>query len=382
MTPSTVLFQSPNRIGLGHLSRLLAIALELKRADPSVRTPFIVEGDGHGLIAAHGMPEFNLPSSFDLIESGRWNDWEGPDRHALVQDVAWALLRRFAPRLVVFDCFPNVTVAHAAFEMGIPAAVCLRKAKAINSYFDRLRQLTSQVQLVIVPHTEEEFPVPDDIRPRTRFTGPIVRPAPDGEVPFERRPGSRLAVISGGGGGFPSVADFYNLAIAAFARARAARPDLEAVLIAGPLFKDWWSLDLTDGMRVIPFEPRLSRLFAAADVVICQAGYNTVAEITSLGVPAIVVPAERKADDQLARAQSHASHVFQVYDGTNPDAVAALLLRTIDSPVRPVRRELPTDGAAIAASCLLELMASQSLSAHTPPAVTAPPVTPVPLPAS
>jgi UDP-N-acetylglucosamine:LPS N-acetylglucosamine transferase len=47
----------------------------------------------------------------------------------------------------------------------------------------------------------------------------------------------------------------------------------------------------------------LPDLIAAADLVICQAGYNTLGEVQAAGTPAIVVPAQRGLDDQNARAQ-------------------------------------------------------------------------------
>ena len=43
----TVLFHGPNRIGLGHLNRLSAIALALKKKSPHVRPLFAVEGGAH-----------------------------------------------------------------------------------------------------------------------------------------------------------------------------------------------------------------------------------------------------------------------------------------------------------------------------------------------
>ena len=91
--PQTILFQPPNHIGLGHISRLLAIALAVRRAAPDTRTPFIVEGDGHGLIAAHGLPEINLPGSVDLYETQKWSGWDRAARHLLVLDLATTLLR-------------------------------------------------------------------------------------------------------------------------------------------------------------------------------------------------------------------------------------------------------------------------------------------------
>lgn len=42
--------------------------------------------------------------------------------------------------------------------------------------------------------------------------------------------------------------------------------------------------------RQVPYEDRMSLFYEAADVVVCRAGANTVAEITVVGVPSLVVP--------------------------------------------------------------------------------------------
>jgi predicted glycosyltransferase len=59
-------------------------------------------------------------------------------------------------------------------------------------------------------------------------------------------------------------------------------------------------------VRVIPFDPHIISTFANADVVICQGGYNTIAELTGLGRQTICVPAHREFDDQFERALSSA----------------------------------------------------------------------------
>jgi UDP-N-acetylglucosamine--N-acetylmuramyl-(pentapeptide) pyrophosphoryl-undecaprenol N-acetylglucosamine transferase len=42
--------------------------------------------------------------------------------------------------------------------------------------------------------------------------------------------------------------------------------------------------------RVVPFEDRMALLYAAADLVVCRAGAQTVAELSATGVPSVLVP--------------------------------------------------------------------------------------------
>jgi UDP-N-acetylglucosamine--N-acetylmuramyl-(pentapeptide) pyrophosphoryl-undecaprenol N-acetylglucosamine transferase len=49
--------------------------------------------------------------------------------------------------------------------------------------------------------------------------------------------------------------------------------------------------------EVLPFIEDMARAYADADLVLCRAGATTVAELTALGKPAILVPYPYAADD-------------------------------------------------------------------------------------
>jgi UDP-N-acetylglucosamine--N-acetylmuramyl-(pentapeptide) pyrophosphoryl-undecaprenol N-acetylglucosamine transferase len=42
--------------------------------------------------------------------------------------------------------------------------------------------------------------------------------------------------------------------------------------------------------EMVPYEERMALLYAAADVMVCRAGAMTVAELTEVGVPSVLVP--------------------------------------------------------------------------------------------
>src|SRR5207237_7997299 len=55
---------------------------------------------------------------------------------------------------------------------------------------------------------------------------------------------------------------------------------------------------------VVPFIDDMQEVYTAADLVICRAGATTLAELTTLGKPAILIPYPYAADDhQRANAE-------------------------------------------------------------------------------
>jgi UDP-N-acetylglucosamine--N-acetylmuramyl-(pentapeptide) pyrophosphoryl-undecaprenol N-acetylglucosamine transferase len=363
MARRTILFQPTNHIGLGHISRLIAIALAVREADPDCRAPFVIEGHGHGLTEAHGLPSLSLPSRYELLETPNWRSFDLTERRLLALDLATSLLQTLAPDLIVFDCLPNPAMMNAALERRVPIAICLRRAKDMRVYFDPLLAIAAAVRLVLIAHDEGECEVPAALRPRTRFTGPIVRRphlASRQASAQAATAGRPLIVITGGGGGYPRTVEFYNLALAAFARARQQRPNLDGLLITGPLFTDWWQLHLVDGLRCLPFDPHLAETLAEASLVICQAGYNTVAEISALRVPAICLPAERGVDDQFARARdtAAASPAFELCTDADAATLAQRMLHRLNAAELRSPPLQIAPGAARAAESLLAVLNS------------------------
>lgn len=363
MSVPTILFQPPNHRGLGHISRLLAIALATRDACANVRTPFLIDGHAHGLVEAYGLPHVSLVPGHDLYDTPVWSAWPMSERQGLAMDVALALIRHAKPDLLVFDCFPNPAVVHAGMERRLPIVLCLRKSRQMAAYFDMLRPFWPVVELVLVAHAEGECEVPAALRSRTVFTGPIVRPAPPGPPVEPPVPlGDKLVVITGGGGGIPETVHFYNLAIDAFARAREREPALSAYLVAGPLFTGWSRLKMTKDLRVVPFDPHLSQTLARAGLIVCQGGYNTVSEILPLGVPVVCMPAGTLADDQFERAEIAARRTpnFHAYTGDDPAALASLMLNGL-SAGRTAMPDGPsaTAGARTAATRLLDMLSAR-----------------------
>ena len=102
----------------------------------------------------------------------------------------------------------------------------------------------------------------------------------------------------------------------------------------GPNFNDERTiarLKAEAGMKVLGSCANLVDAIAAADLVMAEGGYNTVAEIRLAQVPAVFLPSARGLDDQLARVQPLADRsqalVFddQASSSTVADTVRSLL---------------------------------------------------------
>ncbi len=321
----TVLFHPLNHIGLGHINRLAVIALALRELDKNVRTPFVVEEAAHVLLDALGLPYVPLPSSHAMSSSAAWAAWTEGERSALQARIAESVLRSVAPQAVVFDFLPNPAFADAVVKSEIPIVLCLREMRDLASYLAQTGSLLEHVRLIVVPHPPGTISLPENLAAKSCFVGQIARQAAPMPI-SEHDPAAPRIVISGGGGGYPGTVEFYNFAMKALAALRGRYPALKAQLVAGPLFRDWFLLQSIDGLALIPFEPDTSSRFANADLVICQAGYNTVAELEQLRTRTVLLPAERQWDDQFARAGRVTGErkTFRVFRGKTPVELANL----------------------------------------------------------
>jgi UDP-N-acetylglucosamine--N-acetylmuramyl-(pentapeptide) pyrophosphoryl-undecaprenol N-acetylglucosamine transferase len=160
--------------------------------------------------------------------------------------------------------------------------------------------------------------------------------------PARDRAGARAAldlpldrfVLLAVGGSLGSAA--LNTAVEGFVAASADRADLAVHHVAGERFVDGLAASANAGARaggilyhVVGYEDRMPQAYAAADVVLARAGASTVAELTAVGVPSILVPWPGAADDhQTANASPLA------------EAGAALLLPESDLSVARLQREI------------------------------------------
>ncbi|HET7475902.1 MAG TPA: glycosyltransferase [Dermatophilaceae bacterium] len=288
-TGPTVLFQSHNRRGLGHLMRGLNIAREVLTLRPDARVVMHTRSAAAPLFCPDG-----VTCLVDTQEPAA--GWQ-------------QALAELDPDIVVYD---TLVPADPDAE-GLPARsrVVYVMRRSVTDQHDRILagDFLRRCDAVVVPHTQEEFgrPLEPELQARTVFAGTIAR-RPDArrtERVRERyaiRPGVPLLVSTAGGGGFAETAVPFFDAVAAVDAELASRlgpAGFQHVVVLGPHYAGP-APDLPHA-RVVDVEPDLVDLFALADLVLSEAGYNSVSELRLLGVPAVFVPGRRTYDDQEER---------------------------------------------------------------------------------
>jgi UDP-N-acetylglucosamine--N-acetylmuramyl-(pentapeptide) pyrophosphoryl-undecaprenol N-acetylglucosamine transferase len=214
------------------------------------------------------------------------------------------LLRQLKPAAVVgFGGYPSLPTMFAALQAGIPTAV--HEQNAVLGRANRL--LARRVSAIATSFPEVTY-VPDGAETRITLTGNPVRPA----AISLRRDGYQTAngtgrlriLVTGGSQGASIFSRVVPEAIATLPPAQRQRiavvqqcrpEDLERTRA---LYKDIGIPAELDSF----FEDLPARL-ATSNLVICRSGASTVAELTVIGRPSILVPYPHATDDhQTANA--------------------------------------------------------------------------------
>lgn len=251
---------------------------------------------------------------------------------------AFLLMVRHRPAVVVaMGGYASVPCALAAVVLRVPIVVA--EQNAVPGLANRLTSRFAKAAAVSFPATA---------LPRAVLTGNPVRPevlAVDRErdraaarAALHIADGQRVVLAFGGSLGSLRI----NEAVVGALAAWLPRRDLTVRHVIGE--RDWVALTeqaptITEGVTYVPvrYEDDMPRAFAAADLVVCRSGATSVAELSAIGVPAVLVPLPgAPGDHQTANARALV------------DAGAAVLVPdaelTADRLVREVDALLAEDG--------------------------------------
>ena len=132
-------------------------------------------------------------------------------------------------------------------------------------------------------------------------------------------------------------------------------PGLQVVLVAGPRL-DPESINATEGVMVKGFLPDLYKHFAASDLAVVQGGFSSTLELTALQRPFIYFPIEGHSEQEYVsnRLMRHKAGIRMDQSKTTPAQLADAVLKHMDDKVNS--KKLNTDGARNAAEIIDSLL--------------------------
>jgi UDP-N-acetylglucosamine--N-acetylmuramyl-(pentapeptide) pyrophosphoryl-undecaprenol N-acetylglucosamine transferase len=271
----------------GHTSPLLATADALVRLDDSVVVTAL--GTPRGLevrvVPEAGyplelVPPVPLPRSLspDLVRV--------PGRLRATVRAALDVLDRLRPDVVVgFGGYVSVPAYLAARRRGVPIVV--HEGNAIPGLANKLGARFTTTVATSFPGTRLPHATYVGM-PIRRMVSTLDRPALREEArrTFGLEPDRPTLLVTGGSQGARRLNQSVSAAQPALARA-----GVQVLHVVGPSGEA--SVVRQDGdpaYVVVPYVDRMDLAYAAADLVVCRAGANTVTEVAAVGLPAVFVP--------------------------------------------------------------------------------------------
>lgn len=159
-------------------------------------------------------------------------------------------------------------------------------------------------------------------------------------------------------GGTAIGKEMLELCARAFIIAKEKLPSLRLVLVTGPrLSTD--SLNIPEGIEIRGFVPNLFEHFAACDLAIVQGGATSTLELTALKRPFIYFPLDghcEQANVSNNLSRRGAGIRLELSEIT-PSSLADKIISNISSEVSYA--DIPTDGASKAASSIAKLLSTK-----------------------
>ena len=358
----------------GHLFPGIAVAEEL-RSRLGAEVSFV--GSSYG-IESRAVPragfQVDLLPVRGLLGEGATGLLRAMWRLPVSVVTAWRILARRKPELVVgvggYASFPAVLAAPARrvpvvlLEQnampGVTTRLLARFARRVCVSMPQARAALAGARVVVTGNPIRGYRAADArTDPGAQLGGASVEPAAGSAARGADGRGFRLLVFGGSAGAHrlnlivPEAARRVGRKLAIVHQTGAAdRSAVENAYRAAGL-----DAEVHDFIHDMPRE------YARADLVVCRAGATTLAELTALGLPAILVPYPFAAGDHQrwnAAALVAVGAAWMVLDRElDPEKLGGLIRRAIDDPpalaaMRAQARALgrPDAAARVVAECL------------------------------
>ncbi len=317
--PLRVICYAINGTGLGHLTRLLAVARELRvmasAVGQRVDVQFITTSEASHI--ANDFPVYKLPSK--TVVSATEGNFDRFRRSAKM--IISNLIATMEPDLLLLDTQPEGSYREFVFIKDYARArvfIDRHKDRRHSQSASHLSHLALYDRVLVPDHPDraEHYPVPAKLKSRQRFVGPITglrKPlleAQEVRAEFGIAETKRIVYLSAGGGGDNNAERDLKLLLDSLLE----HEEVHVIVGYGPLYQN------SGNRRRLPYrggEGQRNRVtvitgearcyFGALDCAISAAGYNTYQELLEAAVPTLFYAQSKGMDRQDLRIEQGAA---------------------------------------------------------------------------
>jgi hypothetical protein len=343
-----------NGVGLGHLSRVMAVARHLEdEFDVVIFT----------LSAAVSIP-VSLGFRTEYLRSHEYSEFDGPQWNALLEQRLEHLADLYEPSILLFDgTHPyaglcrfldrNPDLVSVWERRGMWRAGAGESALLRARHFDSIIEPGDYAAEYDVGATVGERADVEPLAP-IRF-GDDPLPRDEARAALGLAPDEVAALVQLGAGQINDVNSLIRQVVDQLRSANVRVVVAASVLAQSPKVKD-------DDVIVVQKYP-ITEFFGAFDLGFFAGGYNSFHEALSLGLPSVFVPnRQTKLDEQSARTRwAHDHGVGLDWSDSDPTMLPGLLERILDGGERASMRakmsDLPPAAGAQQAAAYMKSLA-------------------------
>ncbi|MDO6657213.1 glycosyltransferase [Anaerobacillus sp. 1_MG-2023] len=295
---NAILFVPTNGAGLGHLTRLLAIARRVKRIDPSKKIIFHTTSSAMHLILQEGFLGYHLPSKMLFPKEMSAKQW-----NAMLRDHLETVISIHQPETIVFDgAFPYAGLVASMRKKDGLRKIWVKRGQHKEGKAELVESKEAEFDEVYVPgeaggeNSMRKEGMKTYCEPVLYLDREELKDRENVRRQWNIPEGMKMVYVQLGAGKINDIHSTISILLNELLK----RDDV-FVVIGESIIGNRMDLKM-DRVLTLRDYPN-SIYFNAFDLIVTATGYNTFHEVMYFGVPSILIPNENtKTDDQVARA--------------------------------------------------------------------------------
>jgi len=270
----------------GHIYPAIAIINKIKEKEPKSKILYIGTSDRmeKDIIPKLGIPFVGIEMT-GLNRKNVFSNFAVIKRFSSAVKKAEKEIKKFSPDIVIgAGGYITAPVLYAAHKLKVPTLI--HEQNSIPGVSNKFIGNFSDVICVSLPNSLNLFP-----KKKTVYTGNprseeiiSVKKKSKKSLGFDEN--KKLVVFVMGSLGSTTMTEKLKELIPEF-----ANKNYQVLIITGKnYYDDYKDVEVSDNVKIVPFMEDLINLLKDSDLIVSRAGASTIAEITAIGLPAILVP--------------------------------------------------------------------------------------------